>query len=92
VKDEIAAEIQRRLATAARSCYPRAALRSRAEGVAKIRFCVGDDGLARDASIVVSSGLALLDDAALVCTLARAAPFPSGGGCNSVPIRFRLAQ
>jgi outer membrane biosynthesis protein TonB len=49
---------------------------------------VAEDGGARDEQIVESSGQGLLDEAALHCVIARAAPFPRTASCFTVPIHF----
>ena len=88
---DVAEEIARRLASAAARSYPRAAARLRAEGVAKVRFCVGEAGEPREVRVVESSGFDLLDEAALV-VVARAAPFPRTRECLAVPVRFKLGR
>jgi TonB family protein len=55
-----------------------------------VRFCVGEDGSPRDARLVESSGVTILDDAALGCTLSKAAPLPRTRLCHSVSVRFRV--
>ncbi|MGC4122871.1 MAG: TonB family protein [Myxococcales bacterium] len=81
-------ELRSRLAKSAARCYPRAAQRFRAEGTTRVRFCVGDDGRPRNEEIVESSGQSLLDDAAVRCVIAKAAPFPRTASCFTVPVHF----
>ncbi len=90
--DEALALVQARLSAAAAGCYPRAAARFRAEGVAKVRFCVEAGGEASARSLLESSGHALLDDAAVGCVLDRASPLPELARCLTVPIQFRVAR
>lgn len=85
---DVEGEMRRRLASSAARCYPKAAQRFRAEGTPRVRFCVSEDGQPRDAALVEPSGQPLLDDAALRCVLARAAPFPATTACFTVPIHF----
>jgi TonB family protein len=87
---EALAEIARRLAASARRCYPRAGQRVHAQGVATVRFCVGEGGAPREVQLVESSGVTLLDEAALGCVVSRAAPLPKTRRCVEVPVRFRV--
>ncbi|MBI5543004.1 MAG: TonB family protein [Deltaproteobacteria bacterium] len=82
-------QIRRRLEAVADAAYPRAARRARAQGVAKVRFCVDGEGQPRETAIVGSTGFELLDEAAL-SVVARAAPFPKRMRCVVVPVRFKI--
>jgi TonB family protein len=77
-----------RLREAARHCYPAAARRFMLRGVAEVRFCATEGGVARDVALVRSSGAPLLDAAAVGCVVRRAEPLPVTSGCYRVPVDF----
>ncbi len=80
-------------AAASGACYPRQARRRGIEGVAEIRFCIGEDGRAGGVELVRTSGSPLLDGAA-ACVVESASPFGplARKQCVSVPVRFRLRR
>lgn len=82
------AELHRRLAAAARRCYPNAARRFRARGTVMLSFCLEPGGGVASASVAQGSGSALLDRAAADCVLPGALPIPGVAGCYTVPIIF----
>jgi len=89
---EVLRAITDRLADAASVCYPRAAQRRGHEGVARMRFCLDENGAPHQIALVHSSGRPQLDAAAR-CAIERAAPFPPlPGQCLTVPIRFALRR
>ena len=89
---EVLRAITDRLADAASVCYPRASQRRGHEGVARMRFCLDENGAPHQIALVHSSGRPQLDAAAR-CAIERAAPFPSlPGQCLTVPIRFALRR
>ncbi len=90
--DAALAEISRKLAESAARCYPRQARRLRAEGTARIRFCIDERGEPKEAQVVESSGIALLDEAALGCVLSGAAPLPRVPDCLAVPVNFTIGR
>jgi protein TonB len=81
-------ELAARLAAAALRCYPAAAVRFRLRGEALVSFCLGEDGAARSAGVVRSSGSPLLDRAALECVLPGALPVAGAAGCYELPVHF----
>jgi TonB family protein len=89
-KVDDAALVHARLAEAARRCYPAAARRFRQHGTVTVSFCADSSGGVIDAAVKESSGAQLLDDSALHCVLATAAPFPpeAASHCYAVPVRF----
>lgn len=80
-------ELHRRLAAAARRCYPTAARRFRARGTVTLSFCLDPAGAA-STSLARGSGFALLDRAATDCVLPGALPLPGAAGCYTVPVVF----
>ena len=89
-KVDDAALVHARLAEAARRCYPAAARRFRQRGTVTLSFCADPTGGVIDAAVKESSGASLLDDSALHCVLAAAAPLPpeAASHCYAVPVRF----
>jgi len=81
-------ELSRRLALAARSCYPPAARRLRAQGEVVVEFCLDDRGASRSIRVDRPSGSALLDRAAAECVVPRALPAEGARGCFTLPVRF----
>jgi TonB family protein len=81
-----------RLRSRTAGCYPRAAVRRRVEGVARVSFCVAPDGTPDSLRLVAGSGSHLLDGAALDCVVRGAAPLPDPGACVVVPIDFHLRR
>jgi protein TonB len=77
--------------------YPAPARRLRLEGTATIRVLVGTDGRPRSVRLEKSSGVAILDEAALKAVrgwtfvAARQGSDPVAAEVN-VPVRFRLAS
>ncbi len=90
VKIDDAALVHARLAEAARRCYPAAARRFRQKGTVTLSFCADPAGGVTGAAVKESSGAPLLDDSALNCVLAAAAPLPpeAASHCYAVPVRF----
>jgi TonB family protein len=86
VADQRAA-LHRKLAQAARTCYPRAARRFRLKGTSRIHFCLDGSGSAGQVDLVESSGAALLDRAAQECVVPGAQPLP-GTGCYTLGVEF----
>jgi TonB family protein len=82
--------IHQRLAAAAERCYPPAARRFRQVGTASVRFCVTGEGGVEEEHLQVSSGVSLLDAAAMSCVIPNAVPFPAlaASHCFEVPVRF----
>jgi len=81
-------EIRRRIQAAVE--YPPIARWQDLEGDAVVRFQIGDEGRARDVSIVRSSGIPLLDQAAARAVVA-AGVLPRVYGPLEVPVSFELA-
>lgn len=69
--------------------YPPHARRRGLEGVSRIQFVIGSDGLARDVATTASSGHHALDEAAERCAV-DAGQLPRVLGRLEVPIRFSL--
>ena len=69
--------------------YPPHARRRGLEGVSRIPFVIGSDGLARDVVTTASSGHHALDEAAERCAV-DAGQLPRVLGRLEVPIRFSL--
>ncbi len=82
------AELHRRLAAAARSCYPAAARRFGQRGVVRLVFALDATGAASGAALEGTTGSPLLDRAAQECVLSRAAPLPAVPGRYAVDVRF----
>jgi protein TonB len=80
-------EIRRRVQAAV--VYPTRARELGLEGVARIQFEIGADGLAREVATVTSSGHALLDRAAERGAL-DAGVLPALYGRIRIPVRFEL--
>ena len=81
------AEIQRRVQASV--VYPELARDRGLEGVARIRFAIGDDGRAQEVETVESSGHAVLDRAAEQGAR-EAGSLPAIYGLVEVPVRFVL--
>ncbi len=81
-------ELHRRLAEAARRCYPAAAQRFRLQGEVPVHFCLDGQGVATALSLQGSTGSALLDRSALECVVPGAEPLPAVAGCFLVPVHF----
>ena len=81
-------ELHRRLAEAARRCYPPAAQRFRLQGEVPVHFCLDAQGQATALRLEGSTGSALLDRSALECVVPGAAPLPGLEGCFLVPVHF----
>jgi len=71
--------------------YPALALRRRLTGTTVIGFALASDGTLAETTVLVSSGSALLDDAALAA-VRKAGPFPAGGCRFELPVNFRLDE
>ncbi len=81
-------ELHRRLAEAARRCYPAAARRFQLQGEVPVHFCLDAHGAATALRLEGSTGSPLLDASALECVVPGAAPLPALPGCFLVPVRF----
>jgi periplasmic protein TonB len=81
-------ELHRRLAEAARRCYPAAAQRFRLQGEVPVHFCLDGQGVATALSLEGSTGSPLLDRSALECVVPGAEPLPAVAGCFLVPVHF----
>lgn len=68
--------------------YPASARRRGIEGDVELGFSLNREGYAKQASILIGSGYAMLDQAALE-TVKRAEPFPADGGEYRFKLRFR---
>ncbi len=84
----LVSELHRRLAEAARRCYPAAAQRFRLQGEVPVHFCLDGQGVATALSLQGSTGSPLLDRSALECVVPGAAPLPAVAGCFLVPVHF----
>ena len=71
--------------------YPSLALRRRLTGTTVVGFALASDGTLAETTVLVSSGSALLDDAALTA-VRNAGPFPAGGCRFELPVNFRLDE
>ncbi|MGO8970942.1 MAG: energy transducer TonB [Myxococcaceae bacterium] len=81
-------ELHRRLAEAARRCYPAAARRFRLQGQVPVHFCLDAHGVASALSLEGTTGSPLLDRSALECVVPGASPLPGLEGCFLVPVHF----
>lgn len=87
--DERLAEIRRRVQQALR--YPALARSLDLSGETRVRFRIGRDGLARDVTVSRTSGLPLLD-AAAVRAVVEAGALPRLRGPLEIPVRFELER
>lgn len=82
------AELHRRLAESARSCYPAAARRFGQRGEVEVAFCLSGGRLA-SVELLGTTRAPALDKAAQDCVVQGAMPLPLSEGCFRVPVLFQ---